>query len=283
MISVMMRRASAAFLLALAAPAAAAEPVAKEEASCRASFTADRAVMEIRAELGQGKWKAQLDLFSMHFVRHYQCRSHLEGKPLCGRLEKFHEPEKGLIAMTAELCSVNVAKDRFFYAAARKEPDAHQRCLAFLKVGSDAMAPKSRERACDLWLEHWGDSKAVCAALTVPGMAVADKQAKWVKHCPETIASFFAEESYCKDFKGFVMNNDPANPEECNDKQECTDYGAFLKAHKAGDSSLCGESGLCRFFMTGDRASCDVYETQLKDWYCGRFSWPAAAAAAPRP
>lgn len=255
--------------IALSAPLAAAEPAKKYEAACRAAFTPDKMVKEIRKELGQGKWQKRLDLFAMHFVRHYQCRSHIEAKPRCGTLDKFHEPEMGLISMAKELCEVNVVKDRFFYAAARKEPGARKRCLEFLKVGSETFAPKSREKACDLWLEHWEDSKAACAAMTAPGIALPDKQEKWVHHCPETLASFFGEDAYCRDFKGFVMNNDPLNPEECNDKQECTDYGAFLKAHKAGDASLCGESGLCRWFMTGEKGSCKVYEKELEDWYCG--------------
>ncbi|UPT75749.1 MAG: hypothetical protein M0D55_08800 [Elusimicrobiota bacterium] len=238
-------------------------------------------VKEIRGQLGTNKWKAQLDLFAMHFVRYYQCRSHADGKPRCGALENFHEPEIGLIGNTAKICSDNLHKDRFFYAAAQKKPKARKLCLQFLKSGNDTFAPESRERACDAWLAHWEDSKAACAALTVPGMAYAEKQEKWVKHCPETLASFYGEDSYCKEFKGFTMNNDPANPEECNDKQECTDYGAFLKASKAGDAELCGESGLCRFFMTNKPESCGVYAKQLEDWYCGRFSWPEFAKASP--
>ena len=189
-------------------------------------------------------------------IAYHQCRALVEkSQQPCNALDlyKFAAPRSELTSDCRGL-SVKLAAARSIIAQA---PDAIERCSEWAaKTGMSSRYPaESVNKVCALIVSP-ADAHTVGAQVAVLLKFAPDEGAEVVRKIGDLKGE---EKEACSKL---------ANETEQSDKpNNCSAFSAYRRAFAAKNSSLCGDSWVCRLMMNKS-GNCDAYENKLAVAYC---------------
>lgn len=189
------------------------------------------------------------------------CVSARGGSPNCGQLrglasfapDAYIEPK----LKDCEAAGSNAALYSFIHAAARRLPDAAQRCQAWqsskeptLQFRKDSVA-----RACAMLVADFARPDAFCAKATA-GSNVFQQPMPADKCLPEA---------------QYLHGTGPACK---NDPRGCEVFALFMKNPKA-DDAVCKGDAACLALFDDSAPLCGRQKEKMASWYCGLLTTPA--------
>jgi len=130
--------------------------------------------------------------------------------------------------------------DELLFVSARRGQRAEflEKCRRNPGGGATGFTKERMAGYCALIEKHWDDVAGLCASL-VPSYV-------HVGYCRPYFASIIGDAGVCDGWKG-IEGETAADIEQT--RLECRGNAAFVKAFKASNVSLCGESQRCRVLM----------------------------------
>lgn len=259
-----MRAPAAAVLaavLAVPAGAAGASGAAKAPAAAFASQAdclARASIEGLLAMAAGGKplpveLQPLMDGIVQYSFRYFTCRSFVEGRGVCKKLEPYDGWTRPRPSLECERYGREL---EFVHALMTGKPEASALCLEGLRHPEDReFEPQHEERACAIVLEKWSRPREACAAL----------EPMFKKH---------AQVGKCRAWLDGINGRAPgcAGTGENDVKERCLAYAAFRKARSGAGRGACAEQPICRLFMGEGLASCRPYEDRVKKAVCSVYA-----------